>query len=364
MKTEFSAVMEGKERMSLREFPLPDIGEDDGLMRVEMSGVCGSDYAWFHEKVKLPEYPVILGHEILGRLEKLGKKAADRLGLAEGDRVVVESRIGCDGCRYCKAGHYVFCEKELGYGTTVSCARPPHLWGAYGEYLYIAPGTRVHKIAESVPAEAAVLTCGVLANGIRWVHQKGGVGIGDVVVVEGVGQQGLAAIIASKEAGAHLVIATGVSRDEKRFALAREFGADHTIDIEAPGAVERILDLTEGFGADVVVDATSSPAALETAIDLVRKRGTVISAGLKGTLIRTPINVDKVALNEIRIQGVFTHDAESVVPTIRLLESGKHPVEKMVTHRFKVSEAEMAIQCVGRQLEGEDPIKVVILPEV
>ena len=103
MKTEFSAVMEGKERMSLREFPLPDIGEDDGLMRVEMSGVCGSDYAWFHEKVKLPEYPVILGHEILGRLEKLGKKAADRLGLAEGDRVVVESRIGCDGCRYCKA---------------------------------------------------------------------------------------------------------------------------------------------------------------------------------------------------------------------------------------------------------------------
>ena len=184
------------------------------------------------------------------------------------------------------------------------------------------------------------------------------------MIVEGVGQQGLAAIIASKEAGAHLVIATGVSRDEKRFALAREFGADHTIDIEAPGAVERILDLTEGFGADVVVDATSSPAALETAIDLVRKRGTVISAGLKGTLIRTPINVDKVALNEIRIQGVFTHDAESVVPTIRLLESGKYPVEKMVTHRFKLSEAEQAIQCVGRQLEGEDPIKVVILPEV
>jgi len=114
----------------------------------------------------------------------------------------------------------------------------------------------------------------------------------------------------------------------------------------------------------LVVDVTSSPAALTQAVDWVRKRGIIISAGLKGSSVETPISVDKVALNEIRIQGVFTHDADSVVPTIRLLESGKYPVEKMVTHRFKISEAEKAVQCVGRQLPGEDSIKVVLLPEV
>ncbi len=364
MKSEFSAVLEGKGRMSLREFPIPEIGDEDGLMRVEMTGVCGSDYAWFHQKVKLPHFPVILGHEILGRIEKLGKKAADRLGLAEGDRVVVESRITCNACRYCLTGNSAFCDKELGYGTTISCDRPPHLWGAYGEYLYIAPGARVHKISDSVPAEAAVLTCGVLANGIRWVHQKAGVGIGDVVVVQGVGQQGLAAIVASREAGAGLIIATGVEADERRFQLAREFGAHHTVNMEEAGAVERILALTGGRGADVVVDATSSPAAFQTAIDLVRKQGTVVSAGLKGTHIETPVILDKIVLREVRIQGVFTHDMESVIPTIKLLESGKYAFEKMVTHRFKLSEAERAVQCVGRDLPGEDPIKVVLLPEV
>ena len=364
MASECSAVMEGKEIMGLREFPLPEVGDDDGLMRVEMTGVCGSDYAWFHEKVKLPHYPVILGHEILGRIEKLGEKAAQRLGLAEGDRVVVESRISCGGCRFCKAGHYVFCDNDLGYGTSVPCDQPPHLWGAYGQFLYIAPGARVHKIAESVPAEAAVLTCGVLANGLRWAHQQGGVGIGDIVIIEGVGQQGLAAIVACKEAGAGLIIATGVSGDEKRFALAEELGADHTVRVDEPGGSDRVMEWTGGLGADVVIDVTSSPAALTQAVDWVRKQGTIVSAGLKGTLVETPLNVDKIALNEIRIQGVFTHDADSVVPTIRLLEAGKYPVEKMVTHRFKLSEAEKAVQCVGRQLPGEDSIKVVLLPEV
>ena len=361
MASECSAVMEGKGIMELREFPLPEIGDDDGLMRVEMTGVCGSDYAWFHEKVKLPLYPVILGHEILGRIEKLGKRAARRLGLDEGDRVVVESRISCDGCRFCKAGHYAFCDNELGYGTTVPCDKPPHLWGAFGQFLYIAPGARVHKIAESVPAEAAVLACGVLANGIRWAHQRGGVGIGDIVIVEGVGQQGLAAVVACKEAGAGLIIATGLSGDEKRFALAEELGA---VRVDEVGASDQVMELTGGLGADLVVDVTSSPAALTQAVDWVRKRGIIISAGLKGSSVETPISVDKVALNEIRIQGVFTHDADSVVPTIRLLESGKYPVEKMVTHRFKISEAEKAVQCVGRQLPGEDSIKVVLLPEV
>ncbi|MFQ5693474.1 MAG: zinc-binding dehydrogenase, partial [Nitrospinota bacterium] len=301
MKKEFSAVLEGKARMSLREFPLPELGEDEGLLRVEMAGVCGSDYSWYHEKVQLPYYPVILGHEILGRIEKLGKKAADRLGLAEGDRVVVESRISCNACRYCLAGNYVFCDKELGYGTTVPCDRPPHLWGAYGEYLYIAPGARVHKVSESVPAEAAVLTCGILANGLRWVHQKGGVGIGDAVVVQGVGQQGLATVIASTEAGAGLIIATGVRGDERRLRLAREYGAHHTVNMEEPGAVERILDLTGGRGADVVVDVTSSPASFQTALDLVRKQGTVVSAGLKGTRVETPVVLDKIVLREVRV---------------------------------------------------------------
>ena len=155
--------------------------------------------------------------------------------------------------------------------------------------MYLAPETAgIYKVLEDIPAEAAVLINAVISNGIRWVRVMGGVTIGDKVVIQGVGQQGLAAIIAAREAGAAKVIVTGLSKDQERFKLAREFGVDHIVNVEEEGVVKRVAELTAGKLADVVIDVTGNPEALKITPDLVRSQGTIVSSGVTGTDTITP----------------------------------------------------------------------------
>jgi alcohol dehydrogenase len=359
-----SMVLEGVRRMSLQEFDVPVIGDEDGLLQIEMCGVCGSDVGIYTGKSTriLPYLPLIMGHEILGRIVEMGEKACLRRGLKKGDRVVVEYTFGCGYCHHCLRGKYGFCENGGKYGTYISCRTPPHLWGAYGEYLYLSPRGMIHKISEDVPAEAAVLVCAVMGNAVRWLRHLGGVSIGHTVVIEGPGQQGLAGVVAAKESGAATIIITGVSTDERRFEMARRLGADHCVDVLREDPVKKVREITEGRMADVVMDVTGRPEGAITAIDLVKKGGTIVLPGLYGTTKEVPLLLDKIVLNEIRLQGVYSHDLTAVGPAIAIVESGKYPLEKMITHRYSLSEAEKAVQAAGGELRGEDPIKVVIIP--
>jgi len=117
-----------------------------------------------------------------------------------------------------------------------------------------------------------------------------------------------------------------------------------------------------GRMADLVMDVTGNPKGCATAIDLVKKKGTVILPGLYGMDREIPLILDKIVYKEVRVQGVFSHDFRSVIPAIQLAESGKYPLEKMVTHRFPLEEAEKAVKLAGGEIEGDDPIKVVITP--
>jgi len=259
-------------------------------------------------------------------------------------------------------GDYIQCESLLTYGSMISCKDPPHLWGAYSEYLYLPLRAMVHKVREDLLPEVGVLICAVLGNGIRWLRMMGGVSLGDTVVIQGPGQQGLAGVIVAKEAGAGKVVITGMTKDSKRFELAKAFGADEIIDVEKVNPVKAIKEITGGRMADLVMDVTGSPKGAVTAIDLVKKKGTVILPGLYGMDKEIPLVLDKVVFKEVRVQGVYSHDFRSVIPAIRLAESGKYPLEKMVTHRFPLEEAEKAVRIAGGEVEGEDPIKVVIVP--
>lgn len=361
-KTSKAAVLVDYGRLELQEFPLPKIGPREGLMRIEMAGVCGSDPHWFHGRVKLPALPMILGHEILGRIAAIGEEAAATYGIKVGDRVVVEGSVHCDGCYYCNRGQYHLCSRRRCYGTAIPTTVPPGLWGGYSEYLYLAPGSMVHRVSEKAPAEALVLVCAVLANGIRWMCELGGAKVGDTVVIQGVGPQGLALIIAAKEAGAALVIATGLARDAERMALARDLGADVVINAEKEDVKGQVCDLTRGDMADVVVDVTGNSQAIQTSLELVRKQGTLIPAGLTGSGRLTSLPMDYITINEIRIQGVFAHTVRSVDAAIKLVESGRYPVERMVTHHFSLDQVETAVRTAGREKEGDDPIKAVLIP--
>ena len=114
--------------------------------------------------------------------------------------------------------------------------------------------------------------------------------------------------------------------------------------------------------ADLVMDVIGNPKGCVAAIDLVKKKGTVILPGLYGMDKEIPLVIDKIVFKEVRVQGVFSHDFRSVLPAIQLAESGKYTLEKIVTHRFPLEEAEKAVRLAGGEIEGEDPIKVVIIP--
>lgn len=357
-------VLEKPGGMVLKEFPLPAIGPEEGLLKVEMVGVCGSDVGMYKGKAtRAPRpYPIIMGHEIFGTIVEVGEEASQRWNLKEGDRAIVEYAFGCGECFYCKKGEYIHCETMFTYGSMISCKDPPHLWGAYSEYLYLPPRAMVHRVRQDLLPEVGVLICAVLGNGIRWLQTLGGLCPGDTVVIQGPGQQGLAGVIAAKETGAEKVIVTGITKDRVRFELAKTFGADETIDVERDDPVQKVREITKGRMADLVMDVTGNPKGAITAIDLVKKKGTVILPGLYGMDREIPLVLDKIVYKEVRVQGAFSHDFRSVLPAIRLAESGRYPLEKMVTHRFALEEAEKAVRVAGGEIEGEDSIKVVIIP--
>jgi alcohol dehydrogenase len=358
-----AVILEAPRKMSMREYDLPDIGEDDGLLKVDMVGVCGGDpgiYNGTKGRAARP-YPIIMGHEIIGTVERIGKNASKAHGVQEGDRAIVEMSIGCGQCYECITGKYHLCGKFLSYGTMISCKDPPHFWGGYAEYLYIAPRAKVHKVNPLLPLEAGVLVSAILGNGIRWI-KIGGISIGDTVLIEGPGQQGLACVIAANEAGASSIIITGRSHHQLRFALAREYGAHHCIDVEKEDLAEAVNEITKGKMADFVIDTTGNPEGATHAINLVKRNGVIILPGMYGATTEIPLILDKIVVKEIKMFGVFSHEITSVIPAISLAESRKYAVEKMVTHRFRLDEAEIAVQTAGREIKEENFIKAVIIP--
>ncbi|MGA2394206.1 MAG: alcohol dehydrogenase catalytic domain-containing protein, partial [Candidatus Lustribacter sp.] len=253
--TTLAALLVAPRQIELRDFPLPPIDEDSGLARIEITGVCGADWPIYTgDLAKFAPPPLIPGHEIVARVERIGKRAAARWGVHEGDRIVMEEYAPCGHCEYCLSGRYYICsgmKMEKMYGFT-GLDVAPGLWGGYSEFVYLDPQAIVHKLADSVPTEIAPFFV-PLANGIRWTHLEGGVGIGSTVVIQGPGGQGLACTIAAKEAGAAQIIVTGRARDAARLALAREFGAHHTVDVDEVGdVVAHVRELTGGRMADTV----------------------------------------------------------------------------------------------------------------
>lgn len=357
-----SAVLEDHDSIAIREFPVPEIQEDDALLEVERAGICHTDVDLLHGDVKYAELPLILGHEITGRIAKIGAVASRRWGVVEGDRVAVEAMVRCGFCRPCIEGNYRYCKGGVGYGTFVSATRPPHLWGSYGEYMYLAPGSLVYRLPDDISPDLAILLNVAISNAIQWTIKQGGVRLGDMVVIQGVGPIGLSCVAVAREAGADPVIATGLTSDSYRLEMAASFGASAVIDVQREDVVERVKELTGGDMADVVVDVTGSGQAVRKSLELVRPMGTVVNAGVTGDETLSPIPLDTVLYEEIRLQGVFTNDSWSMRRAINLARRYKYPFESLVTHRFSLEKAQEAVLTAGRELPNALPVKVTIAP--
>jgi threonine dehydrogenase-like Zn-dependent dehydrogenase len=347
-------------RLEARELPLPEIDDESGLLRIEACGICGSDYEQFEGALRTP-MPVIPGHEPLGVIEKIGDAAARRWGVDVGDRVAVETMLSCRYCDACLAGSYHLCRKRQIY-SYVPLEQPPGLWGAYAEYMFLDRRSVVHKVRRDLPPEIAVLF-NPLGAGFRWAVEMPRTGPGDTVVILGPGQRGLSSVLACREVGADTIIVTGIEADERKLALAREFGADHTIDVDNEDAKRRIQELTDGRGADVVVDVSSyATKPVADALDFAKPGGTVILAGVKGFKPIPDFVSDKIVLKEIAVRGAIGVTSTGYASAIRLIESGRSPIARMHTHDFALRDAERAIRTLAREIPGEESIHSCLLP--
>ena len=189
-------------------------------------------------------------------------------------------------------------------------------------------------------------------------------GPGDTIVIMGPGQRGLASVLACREAGAEKIIVTGLAADAKKLEIARAFGADATVDVENEDARQRIRELTDGRGADVVLDVSSyATEPVVPAIDFARMGGCIVLAGIKGFKPIPNFISDKIVMKELTIKGAMGVTRSGYASAIRLLEKRKHPVEMMHTHDFKLEEAELAIKTLAREIEGEESIHSCLIPE-
>lgn len=357
-----AAVKTGPGRIELREFPRPRTGPDDGLLRVEACGICGSDVEMYRGQLRNGE-PSIPGHELLGIVEEVGDRAAERWGVSPGDRVAVEILVPCHHCDRCVAGNYMSCRnKGSNYGGFTPIIREPSLWGGYAEYVYLHPNAILHKMRGDLPADLAVMF-NPLGAGVRWACHLGGAGIGSTVLVLGAGQRGIASVIAAKAAGASTVIVTGLARDHHKLELAREFGADHTINVDEEDTVERVTEITGGEMADVVLELT--PMATQPILDGIeaaRFGGTMVLAGLK-TGAPVELVSDRIIHKSLSIVGAFSVDSRGYSEAIRIIESERFPLEKLHTHTFGLADAARAIATLAGEVPGENAVHVTIRPE-
>ena len=350
-------------QLELRELPLPEIDDDSALLQVEACGICGSDVEQYEGVIPV-RMPLIPGHEPLGTIARIGDRAGKRWGVNVGDRVAVEALIRCGHCRDCLAGNYQVCRGRgglFGHGY-VPLSRPPGMWGAYADYMYLDPLSIVHRVRADVPANIAVMF-NPLGAGFRWAVDIPDTKPGDTVLILGPGQRGLASVIAARAAGADRVIVTGLTRDAAKLKLATELGADCAIDIEREDARDRVQELTGGRGADVVVEVSANaPEPVAEALRYVAPGGRIVLAGVKGFKAVPDFISDLVVVKEITIKGAFGVTWHAYESAIRLIESGRVPLERMHTHDFPLERADEAIRTLGGTVPGASSIHSCLVP--
>ncbi len=358
-----AATLVAPKQFEIREYDVPELTSETGLMKVEAVGICGSDVRSYRQPVPVPR---IMGHENVGVMAAVGREAAERWGVKEGDLVIPEEYVPCFHCKYCYTGRFRFCNQtDRGYGTLLRHGSTttdvwPSIWGGFSQYMYLPRNTVMHRVDKPVPVHVLALYL-PLANGIEWACRYGGAQRGKNVLIQGPGQMGLACAFAASQAGSDCVIVTGLSRDSVRLDMAKRLGADYTIDIETEDFRERVHEITGG-GIDVVVNVTGGGAgAVSDALAVASKECTLVLAAAGDD----PISLSAVGerrRKDITIKTAHGHSYSSVSESIAYLTSGSYPeLLEVSTHQFPLPEVRRALDTAAG--EGEPgAIHVTLMP--
>ncbi|RYG78214.1 S-(hydroxymethyl)mycothiol dehydrogenase [Yimella sp. RIT 621] len=336
---------------------VPDPGPGEAVVAIEACGVCHTDLHYREGGIN-DEFPFLLGHEAAGRVEAVGEGVTE---VKPGDFVVLNWRAVCGQCRACAKGKPWYCfdtanakqKMTLTDGTELS---PALGIGAFIEKTLVAAG-QCTKVDENASAAAAgLLGCGVMA-GFGAAVNTGQVGRGDSVAVIGCGGVGNAAIAGAKVAGATTIIAVDV--DDRKLEQAEVFGATHTVNSKNEDAVERIRELTGGFGADVVVEAVGRPETYEQAFFARDLAGTVVLVG-----VPTPDAKIELPLIEVFGRGGALKSSwyGDCLPSrdfpmlIDLYRQGRFDLDAFITERIGLNDVESAFD----KMHGGDVLRSVV----
>lgn len=348
----------GPEDYRLEEVPVPTPGPGEVLIKLDACGVCASDVKCFTGAARFwgdpasgrkgyVQAPVTAGHELIGTVIALGAGSAERDGLALGDRAISEQIVPCDACRYCRTGKYHLCAVHDIYGFhTVT-------QGGMADYMVFPARARNYKVPADLPIPKAALI-EPLACSMHAVN-RAQIAFGDVVVIAGAGTLGLGMIACARLKNPGLLIA--VDRFDSRLEVAKGLGADRTLNPDNDDVVAEVLSLTEGYGADVYIEATGHPDAVNQGIDLIRKGGNFVEFSVMGKETTT----DWTILGDVKELNIFgAHLGPNCYPTvIDYLHRDLLPTDGIVTHELPLSEY---LDGFHRVHSGKDSIKVLLKP--
>ena len=350
----------------LREYPVPDPEPGAVLVRLTRAGVCGSDlHIWRGEMKEVygsPPKDLTFGHEMCGRVERLGAGVAtDSAGapLREGDRVAFLYFFPCGRCHVCARDEMGSCPRK-GRANRVA-GTPPYFNNAYGDYYYLRPGGWVYRIPDEVSDDMATPANCALAQ-VLYGLTRAGVRMGDAVVVQGAGGLGLNAIAVARDMGAGIIIA--VDRVPARLALAREFGADHTLSLEDLPPPERriaaLQDLTDGFGADVVADVVGYPDVIPEGLRMLRSGGCYLEIGSIAPGNFFSFDATALVRGNIRLVGTSNYSPWALAQALAFLRRGqaRFPFARLVSHVYPLEKISDAFQQADWMQRGGDGLRL------
>lgn len=340
----------------LEDVPIPVAGPGEVVIKIDACGVCASDIKcytgaplfWGDDNRKAyVETPVIAGHEFIGEVVQLGENAAEKYGLKIGDKAIAEQIVPCWDCRYCLTGKYWLCQVHNIFGFQ------PVVNGGMAEYMKFPANSLVYK----VPSEISIANAAMIEPLACSIHavQRGNIEFGDVVVIAGAGTLGLGMIGAAKLKNPGILIA--IDLKSKRLDIAKTLGADIVLNPLETDVVQEVLDMTDGYGCDVYIEATGHPKAVEQGLHMIRKAGTFVEF----SVMREPVTVDWTIIGdtkELNIHG--SHLGPNAYPlAIDFIHKGTIDVGQIVSHQIPLTEYLTAFEMVQK---GEDSIKVQLVP--
>jgi threonine dehydrogenase-like Zn-dependent dehydrogenase len=340
----------------LEEVPVPSIGPGEVLVRVLASGICASDVKTFlgarvwgsAEIAPYIEVPVTPGHEFVGQVVALGEGAGEKYGLEIGDHAVSEQIVPCWRCRFCRRGQYWMCQQHDIYGFKRGRAE-----GSWAQYMRFPANAINHRVPAEIPVEQAALI-EPLACAIHAV-ERGEIQLGQVVVIAGMGPIGLCMLQVARLKGPGLLIALDMKAH--RLELAKRLGADLALDVSQGDAVQRVLDLTEGYGCDVYIEATGAGPAVAQGLQMLRRLGTFVEFSVHAG----PVAVDWSIIGDVKELNIHgAHLGPYCYPlAIEYLRKGVVDGAALVSHRLPLERFAEGLEIAHR---GDESVKVVLVP--